>query len=102
MTNRIATSEEIASIDTWATSLGTVGSCAAVDISWSETITDQNWVALTTVDNNEDSTEVVFVVTYNESAGENGVFNTTDVEKTFTIDSSLVPEPEASDEGDEE
>jgi hypothetical protein len=102
MTNRIATSAEIASIDTWATSLGTVGSCAAVDVSWSETITDQDWVALTAIDNNEDSTEVVFVVTYNESAGENGVFNTADVEKTFTIDESLVPEPEASDEGDGE
>ena len=103
MVDRIATTAEITSIDTWATSLGDVGSCAAVDISWAETITDQDWVALTSVDYNEDATEVVFTVTYNESAGENGVFNTADAEKTFTLDSSLVPDgPDDSDEGDEE
>lgn len=103
MASRIATAEEIASIDTWATSLGTtVGSQAAVDLSWSETMTDQDWVELTENISDDDYTEITFTVTYNESVNEDGTFNTTDVVKTFTADSSLIPDGPDPEEAVEE
>ena len=106
MTSRIATEAEITSIDTWADGLGTVGSAAAVDISFNDTFDSNNseWITLTTIEPNEESTEATFTITYNSSIldADAGTFNTTDVVKVFSLDSSLVPDGPEEEEASEE
>lgn len=106
MTNRIATEAEIASIDSWAENLGTVGSQAAIDISFGETFDPNNseWITLTAVTQESPDADAVLTVTYNSSVldEESGTFNTTDVTKTFSIDVSLVPDdPEPAEDSEE-
>lgn len=92
MAKRIATAEEIAAINTWASSLGTVGSMAAVDSSWAESTVDQSWVSHTEISASEDYSEITFTVSYNESGNEEDGFTIAEVTKVFTVDSSLVPD----------
>lgn len=106
MANRIATEAEITSIDSWAENLGTVGSQAAIDISFGETFDPNNseWITLTTVTQDGDDAAAVLTVTYNSSVldEESGTFNTTDVTKTFPVDASLVPDgPELAEDSEE-
>lgn len=93
---RIATTEELTSIDTWATGLGTVGSMAAVNVSFEETFDPNNseWIIKTENTTNEDYSEITFTITYNSSVldADAGTFNTEVVVKTFAVDAALVPE----------
>ena len=126
MAQRIATADEIASIDTWAAGVNNpAASEAAVHVSFAtafphavaaddDTPADLTWLPFHRAEMNDDETELTFVVTYNESVLTEGVdatdedpaipatFTTAEVTKTFPIDTSLVPDGPAQDDADEE
>jgi hypothetical protein len=126
MAQRIATADEIASIDTWAAGVDNpAASEMAIHLSFStafphavaadvDTPADLTWLPFHSSEINDDETEVTFVVTYNESVLTEAVdatdedpaipatFTTAEVTKTFQIDISLVPDGPAQDDADEE